>query len=171
SGECRGGCRGGAAGGDAAVDDEVLAGDEGGGVARKQQRERRDVVGPSGTPDRLVRLEAFGEYRLEFLGLAVGLCRVDAGTFGEDPGEDRPGRDAVDAHAVLAQLGSDAAGEVDDGRFSGRVVEEGPSRDMPADAGGVDDASPAPPPPDRGGVLPAGAGAAHMRPRLGGGPL
>src|SRR5262245_19374291 len=84
-GEVLCGCRRGAARGDAAVDDEVLAGDEGGSVAREPHRERRDVVGPSGAPDRLVRLEAFGEYRLEFLGLAVGLCRVDAGTFGEDP--------------------------------------------------------------------------------------
>src|SRR5262249_61233143 len=87
---------------------------------------------------------------------------ADAGILGEVPGEAGPGGEELDGQAVLATLGSGAGGEVDDGRFSGRVVEEGPSRDMPADAGGVDDASRAPRHHDRGGVLHAGDGAADM---------
>src|SRR5262249_58610681 len=93
-----------------AVDHEVLAVDETAGIAGEVEGCVRDIVGKAGPRDRL----RGGEALLQSIDRAIGHCVSKASAFREDAGDDGAGRNAVDADALLAELGGDAAGDMDD---------------------------------------------------------
>src|SRR5208282_3812972 len=85
------------------VHDEVLAVDETRAVAGKKNRGARDVVGQARARDRL----DVGEKLLHQAGDLVRLGSFHPSALGEDAGDDRAGREAVDPYAVLAEFDRD----------------------------------------------------------------
>jgi len=64
----------------------------------------------------------------------VRLVGSEAGPLAENAGGDRPGRKAVHANALLAQLDRGATGQVDGGRLRSRIIMSAQSRSRAVNA-------------------------------------